>query len=207
MGFFERSDPTGSDRSKCWGGGHVFACRITDQGCKMPRLPSAARLALSLLALVPLSTALDQWSSRGGSTVPDVLSKPLPTTVHKKQPPRPRRTFSASEFVFVDPKPAPQRGLSSLFNPRAPSKKEAKFLQKLAIIAQAGAGTALIVAFERSIWAIGWYSGVKIPSAPVCPATRTPNWTCRVCCQRSICSRVLRPPSRRVQRDRYRFPH
>jgi len=134
----------------------------------MPRLPRAARLALSLLALVPLSSALDDWSSRGGSTA--IPSKPLPP-VQKKQPlvpGRPRRTFSASEFVFVDPKPEPQRGLS-LFNLRASKAKveKAKFRQKLAIIAQAGAGTALIVAFERAIWAIGAYSGVKIPSAPV----------------------------------------
>jgi hypothetical protein len=162
--------------------------RVTDpgvlkvRGAEMRRLPSTALLAFSLLALSPLATALDEWSSRGGSSTVEPL-RPLAPVLKKQPPSRPRRTFSASEFVFVDPPPEPQRGLRSLpqrvssrlslrSSSRTP-KQEVKFRQKLATVAQAAAGTALIVAFERSIWAIGWYIGVKIPSAPVCPRVQS----------------------------------
>jgi len=165
------------------------SAKPTKSGTAMRSLPSAARLALSLLAVFPLSTALDQWSSRGGSTVVSSsrsVAAPLPA-VRKNaadgrgpasgpsapasvpQDRKPRRTFSASEFVFVNPPPKTQRSLSSLIRaPRPPPPYQPTFHEKLATVAQAAAGTALIVAFERSIWALGYYYlNVKIPSAPV----------------------------------------
>lgn len=134
------------------------SAKPTKSGTAMRSLPSAARLALSLLAVFPLSTALDQWSSRGGSTVVSSsrsVAAPLPA-VRKNaadgrgpasgpsapasvpQDRKPRRTFSASEFVFVNPPPKTQRSLSSLIRaPRPPPPYQPTFHEKLATVAQA----------------------------------------------------------------------
>mmetsp|Transcript_37450 Transcript_37450/g.88680 ORF Transcript_37450/g.88680 Transcript_37450/m.88680 type:complete len:563 (-) Transcript_37450:272-1960(-) len=139
------------------------------RGAEM-RIPhSAAILALSLLVLFPLSAALVLPG------VPTATNRSVsPLAVDRK----PRRTFSASAFNFVDPPPLPQSRtsrLASLISLRASSLEkdklpvvtDATFYAKLAVVVQAAAGTALIVGFERSIWAIGQSTGVKIPSAPV----------------------------------------
>lgn len=140
------------------------------------RIPhSAAILALSLLVLFPLSAALVLPG------VPTATNRSVsPLAVDRK----PRRTFSASAFNFVDPPPLPQSRtsrLASLISLRASSLEkdklpvvtDATFYAKLAVVVQAAAGTALIVGFERSIWAIGQSTGVKIPSAPVCPRVQS----------------------------------
>jgi hypothetical protein len=134
---------------------------------KIRRLNCSLLLALSLLVLVPFSAAL----VIGITPAIQTPGSAAPLAVVQRKP---RRTFSATAFNFVDPPTKPQSRSSGLFSRlslRASSRTaaEAPFYDKLATISQAAAGTALIVGFERSIWAIGQSTGVKIPSAPVCP--------------------------------------
>mgnify|MGYP006892427310 FL=1 len=141
----------------------------------------AALATLLFLSAAPGSAALPKWEAFAPSQMPSQMANPAVSHVcssgapaHRPPlllpPPLPLHMRNAAFHPVLPGQTIPQRGRgrpSLLATSGSVQGFPLGDPQKLQAATQAAAGTALIVGFERCIWAVGQAMGKKIPTAPV----------------------------------------